>query len=166
MQQRTTVQRLQYNWLAQIQDYALHWDFEGILAWHPLQRLLHKDPMMTGNAFLLDLLALLVCKAFLRRNLAGNCVFPLETRVDKLEYGNRSHDWVMSCCRSCNSYTIFVLFHMSFAVLMSPSRCAEEPWVCVIQLARKSPALCLELDVNKAWHSYSILVMIASNGGN
>ena len=65
-----------------------------------------------GNALLIDLLALLMCKTFLGNTNTWPDVafFPLETRVESLEYRLPSHVSVMICYRNCNSYSMSVFF--------------------------------------------------------
>ena len=65
-----------------------------------------------GNALLIDLLALLMCKTFLGNTDTWPHVafFPLETRVESLEYRLPPHVSVMICYCNCNSYSMSVVF--------------------------------------------------------
>ena len=65
-----------------------------------------------GNALLIDLLALLMCKTFLGNTDTWPHVafFPLETRVESLEYRLPPHVSVMICNCNCNSYSMSVVF--------------------------------------------------------
>ena len=135
---------------------------------------------ISGNALLIDILVLLMCKTFLGNTKTWPDVafFPSETRVEWLEYRLPSHVSLMICYRNCNSYS------MSLFVF----RCALHFW-CANLGSLKHPGftfhswqenhvvydrnrihrrLGIPMDISMYWGrcSYSILGMIDGKCGN